>query len=68
MNKYLNSSKRHFFRMSVYNPLTKMYENDNGKYSTYAEAIKKQWKCDKCDQSFRNYKQFRNHKIDSHSY
>ncbi len=54
--------------MTFYNIKTRMYENTNGQYKTYAEAKQTQWKCEKCNETFPTYKMLRDHKTESHSY
>ena len=56
------------YNLAVYNHSTRMYENKDDTYSTFAEARKKQWKCEKCYKMFPNYRTLLNHKIDFHSY
>ena len=48
--------RKDVFRAPLFNPLTAMYEVDNGKYGTYLEARKVRWKCNKCDKLFQNYR------------
>ena len=42
--------------------------NAAGKFSTYAEARQKQWKCEKCGETFASYRSLKDHKKDFHSY
>ncbi len=56
------------FNLPVYNHVTRLYENHDGKYLTFAEARKNQWKCEKCSQLFSAYKTLIDHKIEFHSY
>ena len=56
-----------------YNPIvfdfkTKKYCIGDYIFNKYKDAKSKQWKCEKCDQSFANFKNLRRHKIDCHSY
>ena len=67
-NFMTRSKKEKNFLNSIYNPITRMYENATGKFPTYAEARQKQWKCDKCTKMFSSYKLLKDHKKDSHSY
>lgn len=60
--------KRYEYRAPSYNPLTGMYEGENGRYFSYSDATKEQWKCDKCDKLFQNFKLLRDHKAGSHSH
>jgi hypothetical protein len=60
--------KKHLFRAATYNPVTGAYENNNGKYDSYLDARKEQWKCDKCDKLFQNFRSLRDHKATVHSY
>jgi formylmethanofuran dehydrogenase subunit E len=53
---------------SGYNPVTRMYENAAGKFSTYVEARQKQRTCEKCGEMFANYRLLKDHKKDFHSY
>jgi hypothetical protein len=52
----------------MYNPVTGAYENSNGKYDSYSQARKEQWKCDKCDKLFQIFRSLREHKAGAHSY
>jgi hypothetical protein len=56
------------YNMSFYNPRTKSYQNKEGKDMTYEQAIQSKWKCEKCSQTFQNYKTLFNHKKEVHSY
>jgi transcription initiation factor IIE alpha subunit len=60
----MNRSKKN----SGYNPVTRMFENASGEFSTYAEARQKQWKCEKCGEMFASYRSLKDHKKDFHSY
>jgi formylmethanofuran dehydrogenase subunit E len=53
---------------SGYNPVTRMFENGSGKFSTYIEARQKQRKCEKCGEMFASYRSLKDHKKDFHSY
>ena len=57
----MKRSKRNLFNPG-YNPVTRMYENAAGKFSTYAEARQKQWTCEKCGEMFANYRLLKAHK------
>lgn len=60
--------KRYEYRAPSFNPLTGIYEGENGKYLSYSDAKKEQWKRDKCDKLFQNFKLLRDHKVELHSY
>jgi uncharacterized Zn-finger protein len=63
----MKRSKKNSFD-SGYNPVTRMFENASGKFSTYIEARQKQRKCEKCGELFASYKSLKDHKKDFHSY
>lgn len=50
-----------------YNPRTKTYQTKDGGNMTYAEAIQNKWKCEKCLETFPNYKTLFIHKKEDHS-
>jgi hypothetical protein len=54
--------------MPVFNSITGLYESSDASYTSYVEARKYQWKCDKCYERFQSYKKLRNHKSQLHSY
>ena len=54
--------------MSPYNPRTKSYQTKDGTDMTYQQAIKNKWRCEKCSETFPNFKMLFNHKNEVHSY
>ena len=56
------------FNSVAFNYMTGFYECSDTSYSTYTEARKYQWKCEKCNEGFQGYKKLKNHKRDLHSY
>jgi hypothetical protein len=56
------------FNLASYNIRTGLYENRDSIYENFKEASKCRWKCEKCSEKFRTFKELMGHKVDSHSY
>jgi hypothetical protein len=50
------------FNGANYNFKTKTYETRAGRNMNYEEASKYKWKCEKCSETFPNFKMLINHK------
>ena len=42
--------------------------SNNPKFPKIAEARAKQWECSKCQETFANYRELRDHKNNTHGY
>jgi hypothetical protein len=56
------------FNLASYNVRTGRYENIDCIYENFKEASKSRWKCEKCSEKFRTFRDLMGHKVDSHSY
>ena len=56
------------FNAYSYDYKTRTYRSKDGRPMSYAEASRNKWKCEKCSQTFPNYKMLFNHKKEFHSY
>jgi hypothetical protein len=56
------------FNLASYNIRTRRYENIDCIYESFKDASKVRWKCEKCSEKFRTFKELMGHKVDSHSY
>jgi hypothetical protein len=53
---------------AFYNFGTGGYETKDGRAMSYEETLRNKWKCEKCSESFPNYKSLLNYKKENHSY
>ena len=56
------------YNMLPYNPRTKSYQTKDGRNMSYEQAIQNKWRCEKCSETFPNYRFLFNHKKEIHSY
>ena len=66
----MNKTKKYQlnYNMSPYDPRTKLYQSRDGRSLTYEQAVQDKWRCEKCSETFQNFKMLFNHKNEFHSY
>ena len=54
---------------AFYNFISGVYETKDGRIMlSHEETLRNKWGCEKCRESFSNYKNLQNHKKENHSY